>query len=39
MFKITIRGKSHIFATLAAAKAAAGAIFAATGVVVAIEAA
>lgn len=39
MYKITYRGKAHKFASLESAKEAAQAIFAATGIIVAIEAA
>jgi hypothetical protein len=39
MFKITINGKAHYYATLDAAKAVASEIFDKTGIVVAIVAA
>jgi len=39
MFKITVNGKAHYYETLQAALAVASDIFAATGIIVGIEAA
>lgn len=39
MFKITVNGRAHYYATLDAARAVANEIFAKTGIIVGIEAA